>query len=142
MHRSSHFVSLSTWSGNVCKHARFWGKISTLTANMENSPFRFVLASRLQSDWMLMLYFAHTHLTVTVTIGLLLIPKVFIQYCICSCQATLWGTWSFYFLKVPITMDKWSMGIWLMLQKLPLTFFPRKVSVCFFVKLLNIFNKM
>ncbi|EHB00817.1 Putative G-protein coupled receptor 158 [Heterocephalus glaber] len=36
---------------------------------------RFALASRLQSDWMLMLYFAHTHLTVTVTIGLLLIPK-------------------------------------------------------------------
>ncbi|NP_001163797.1 metabotropic glycine receptor isoform X1 [Rattus norvegicus] len=36
---------------------------------------RFVLASRLQPDWMLMLYFAHTHLTVTVTIGLLLIPK-------------------------------------------------------------------
>ncbi|XP_042542071.1 probable G-protein coupled receptor 158 [Dipodomys spectabilis] len=36
---------------------------------------RFVLASRLQSDWMLMLYFAHTHLTVTVTVGLLLIPK-------------------------------------------------------------------
>ncbi|XP_008829965.1 probable G-protein coupled receptor 158 isoform X1 [Nannospalax galili] len=36
---------------------------------------RFVLASRLQSDWILMLYFAHTHLTVTVTIGLLLIPK-------------------------------------------------------------------
>nr|KAF6431290.1 G protein-coupled receptor 158 [Rousettus aegyptiacus] len=36
---------------------------------------RFVFASRLQSDWMLMLYFAHTHLTVTVTIGLLLIPK-------------------------------------------------------------------
>ncbi|XP_035310661.1 probable G-protein coupled receptor 158 isoform X1 [Cricetulus griseus] len=36
---------------------------------------RFVMASKLQSDWMLMLYFAHTHLTVTVTIGLLLIPK-------------------------------------------------------------------
>nr|XP_034985528.1 probable G-protein coupled receptor 158 [Zootoca vivipara] len=36
---------------------------------------RFSLASRLQSDWMLMLFFAHTHLTVTVTIGLLLIPK-------------------------------------------------------------------
>uniref|UniRef100_U3KMX1 G protein-coupled receptor 158 n=1 Tax=Oryctolagus cuniculus TaxID=9986 RepID=U3KMX1_RABIT len=36
---------------------------------------RFVLASRLQSDWILMLYFAHTHLTVTVTMGLLLIPK-------------------------------------------------------------------
>ncbi|XP_058153788.1 metabotropic glycine receptor [Dasypus novemcinctus] len=36
---------------------------------------RFVLAARLQPDWTLMLYFAHTHLTVTVTIGLLLIPK-------------------------------------------------------------------
>nr|XP_020657131.1 probable G-protein coupled receptor 158 [Pogona vitticeps] len=36
---------------------------------------RFSLASRLQSDWMLMLFFAHTHSTVTVTIGLLLIPK-------------------------------------------------------------------
>ncbi|XP_008946006.1 PREDICTED: probable G-protein coupled receptor 158, partial [Merops nubicus] len=36
---------------------------------------RFILASRLQSDWMLMLFFAHTHLTVTVTVGLLLIPK-------------------------------------------------------------------
>ncbi|XP_042333488.1 probable G-protein coupled receptor 158 [Sceloporus undulatus] len=36
---------------------------------------RFSLASRLQSDWMLMLFFAHTHLTVTVTIGLLLVPK-------------------------------------------------------------------
>ncbi|NXU55810.1 GP158 protein, partial [Turnix velox] len=35
----------------------------------------FILASRLQSDWMLMLFFAHTHLTVTVTVGLLLIPK-------------------------------------------------------------------
>ncbi|XP_069067463.1 metabotropic glycine receptor [Pleurodeles waltl] len=36
---------------------------------------RFILASSLQPDWMLMLYFVHTHLTVTVTIGLLLIPK-------------------------------------------------------------------
>ncbi|XP_030057009.1 metabotropic glycine receptor [Microcaecilia unicolor] len=36
---------------------------------------RFILASRLQPDWMLMLFFVHTHLTVTVTIGLLLIPK-------------------------------------------------------------------
>ncbi|NXA31913.1 GP158 protein, partial [Eudromia elegans] len=40
-----------------------------------SSVFRFILASRLQSDWMLMLFFAHTHLTVTVTVGLLLIPK-------------------------------------------------------------------
>lgn len=46
-------------------------------ANSVPSIFRFSLASRLQSDWMLMLFFAHTHLTVTVTIGLLLIPKVF-----------------------------------------------------------------
>ncbi|KFW86115.1 putative G-protein coupled receptor 158, partial [Manacus vitellinus] len=36
---------------------------------------QFILVSRLQSDWMLMLFFAHTHLTVTVTVGLLLIPK-------------------------------------------------------------------
>jgi hypothetical protein len=51
-------------------------KTEISTANMKNPPFRFVLASRLQPDWMLMLYFAHAHLTVTVTIGLLLIPKV------------------------------------------------------------------
>ncbi|XP_063777705.1 metabotropic glycine receptor isoform X2 [Pseudophryne corroboree] len=36
---------------------------------------RFVLEARLQPDWMLMLFFVHTHLTVTVTVGLLLIPK-------------------------------------------------------------------
>nr|DBA25153.1 TPA: hypothetical protein GDO54_012717 [Pyxicephalus adspersus] len=36
---------------------------------------RFVLAEKLQPDWMLMLFFVHTHLTVTVTVGLLLIPK-------------------------------------------------------------------
>ncbi|XP_053322767.1 probable G-protein coupled receptor 158 [Spea bombifrons] len=36
---------------------------------------RFVLAAKLQPDWMLMLFFVHTHLTVTVTVGLLLIPK-------------------------------------------------------------------
>lgn len=51
-----------------------WRKGSEL---QHNSIFRFILASRLQSDWMLMLFFAHTHLTVTVTVGLLLIPKVF-----------------------------------------------------------------
>ncbi|OXB84655.1 UNVERIFIED_CONTAM: hypothetical protein H355_001132 [Colinus virginianus] len=49
-----------------------WRKDSEL---QHNSFFRFILASRLQSDWMLMLFFAHTHLTVTVTVGLLLIPK-------------------------------------------------------------------
>ncbi|XP_072364551.1 metabotropic glycine receptor [Scyliorhinus torazame] len=36
---------------------------------------RFTLASSLHSDWMLMLFFFHTHLTVTVSLGLLLIPK-------------------------------------------------------------------
>ncbi|KAM9488570.1 G protein-coupled receptor 158a [Clarias gariepinus] len=36
---------------------------------------RFTFASELHPDWMLMLFFAHTHLTVTVTLGLLLIPK-------------------------------------------------------------------
>ncbi|XP_067290887.1 metabotropic glycine receptor isoform X2 [Pseudorasbora parva] len=36
---------------------------------------RFTLASELHPDWMLMLFFAHTHLTVTVTLGLLLVPK-------------------------------------------------------------------
>lgn len=37
---------------------------------------RFTLAPELHPDWMLLLFFTHTHLTVTVTLGLLLIPKV------------------------------------------------------------------
>ncbi|XP_043944895.1 probable G-protein coupled receptor 158 [Protopterus annectens] len=36
---------------------------------------RFTLASMLHPDWMLMLFFIHVHLTVSVTLGLLLIPK-------------------------------------------------------------------
>uniref|UniRef100_A0A672SZV5 G protein-coupled receptor 158 n=1 Tax=Sinocyclocheilus grahami TaxID=75366 RepID=A0A672SZV5_SINGR len=36
---------------------------------------RFCLGTGLHPDWMLMLFFVHTHLTVTVTLGLLLIPK-------------------------------------------------------------------
>uniref|UniRef100_A0A1A8FK26 G protein-coupled receptor 158 n=1 Tax=Nothobranchius korthausae TaxID=1143690 RepID=A0A1A8FK26_9TELE len=36
---------------------------------------RFSLGPGLHPDWMLMLFFAHTHLTVTVTLGLLLVPK-------------------------------------------------------------------
>ncbi|KAG5268694.1 hypothetical protein AALO_G00215360 [Alosa alosa] len=36
---------------------------------------RFTLTHELHPDWMLMLFFVHTHLTVTVTLGLLLIPK-------------------------------------------------------------------
>ncbi|MED6257545.1 hypothetical protein ATANTOWER_026485 [Ataeniobius toweri] len=36
---------------------------------------RFSVAPGLHPDWMLMLFFAHIHLTVTVTLGLLLIPK-------------------------------------------------------------------
>uniref|UniRef100_A0A671MV53 G protein-coupled receptor 158b n=1 Tax=Sinocyclocheilus anshuiensis TaxID=1608454 RepID=A0A671MV53_9TELE len=37
--------------------------------------YRFSLSTGLHPDWMLMLFFVHTHLTVTVTLGLLLIPK-------------------------------------------------------------------
>ncbi|XP_056599535.1 probable G-protein coupled receptor 158 [Triplophysa dalaica] len=36
---------------------------------------RFTLGTGLHPDWMLMLFFVHAHLTVTVTLGLLLIPK-------------------------------------------------------------------
>ncbi|KAM4606280.1 G protein-coupled receptor 158a [Polymixia lowei] len=36
---------------------------------------RFSLAPELHPDWMLLLFFTHTHLTVTVTLGLLLVPK-------------------------------------------------------------------
>uniref|UniRef100_A0A3Q3VTN9 G-protein coupled receptors family 3 profile domain-containing protein n=1 Tax=Mola mola TaxID=94237 RepID=A0A3Q3VTN9_MOLML len=36
---------------------------------------RFTLVLELHPDWMLLLFFTHTHLTVTVTLGLLLIPK-------------------------------------------------------------------
>ncbi|XP_028825724.1 G protein-coupled receptor 158a isoform X2 [Denticeps clupeoides] len=36
---------------------------------------RFSLAAELHPDWTLMLFFAHVHLTVTVTLGLLLVPK-------------------------------------------------------------------
>ncbi|XP_056869828.1 probable G-protein coupled receptor 158 isoform X2 [Takifugu flavidus] len=36
---------------------------------------RFTLVQELHPDWMLLLFFTHTHLTVTVTLGLLLIPK-------------------------------------------------------------------
>ncbi|KAF6717802.1 putative G-protein coupled receptor 158 [Oryzias melastigma] len=36
---------------------------------------RFTLLLELNPDWMLLLFFTHTHLTVTVTLGLLLIPK-------------------------------------------------------------------
>ncbi|XP_041966364.1 probable G-protein coupled receptor 158 [Alosa sapidissima] len=38
---------------------------------------RFSLASDLHPDWMLTLFFVHTHLTVTVTLGLMFIPKFF-----------------------------------------------------------------
>lgn len=37
---------------------------------------RFTLVQELHPDWMLLLFFTHTQLTVTVTLGLLLIPKV------------------------------------------------------------------
>ncbi|KAL2097742.1 hypothetical protein ACEWY4_006949 [Coilia grayii] len=38
---------------------------------------RFSLASGLHPDWMLTLFFVHTHLTVTVTLGLMFVPKFF-----------------------------------------------------------------
>lgn len=52
-----------------------------LTGIISALPFvlllcRFSLAPGLHPDWMLMLFFAHTHLTVTVTLCLLLVPKV------------------------------------------------------------------
>lgn len=37
---------------------------------------RFSLLPGLHPDWMLVLFFAHTHLTVTVMLCLLLVPKV------------------------------------------------------------------
>ncbi|XP_012723776.2 probable G-protein coupled receptor 158 [Fundulus heteroclitus] len=40
---------------------------------------RFSLAPGLHPDWMLTMFFAHTHLTVTVTLGLLLVPKFLIK---------------------------------------------------------------
>ncbi|KAK1794970.1 hypothetical protein P4O66_009909 [Electrophorus voltai] len=36
---------------------------------------RFTVAPELHPDWMLLLFFVHAHLTVTVTLGLLLVPK-------------------------------------------------------------------
>ncbi|XP_051984238.1 probable G-protein coupled receptor 158 [Xyrauchen texanus] len=36
---------------------------------------RFSLGPGLHPDWMLMIFFVHTHVTVTITLGLLLIPK-------------------------------------------------------------------
>lgn len=42
---------------------------------------RFSMVPGLHPDWMLMLFFAHTHLTVTVTLSLLLVPKVTLHNC-------------------------------------------------------------
>lgn len=62
----------------------FTDALSTLAAG-ESAEFlplmfflfcRFSLVPGLHPDWMLMLFFAHTHLTVSVTLALLLIPKV------------------------------------------------------------------
>lgn len=40
-----------------------------------SATHRFTFPS-LHPDWMLLLSFAHTHVTVTVTLGLIFIPKV------------------------------------------------------------------
>lgn len=48
--------------------------------HLRSSPLcRFSLVPGLHPDWMLMLFFAHTHLTVTVTLCLLLVPKVILK---------------------------------------------------------------
>ncbi|CAG05469.1 unnamed protein product, partial [Tetraodon nigroviridis] len=44
---------------------------------------RFTLVQELHPDWMLLLFFTHTHLTVTVTLGLLLVPKVSVPLASC-----------------------------------------------------------
>lgn len=44
------------------------------------SLYRFTLAPELHPDWMLLLWFAHTHLTVTVTLGLMIVPKVNLSF--------------------------------------------------------------
>lgn len=49
---------------------------STRPFSSSSHPDRFTLVPELHPDWMLLLFFTHTHLTVTVTLGLLLIPKV------------------------------------------------------------------
>lgn len=40
------------------------------------SPPRFVLVPSLHPDWTLLLFFFHTHSTVTTTLALIFIPKV------------------------------------------------------------------
>ncbi|CAB1448628.1 unnamed protein product [Pleuronectes platessa] len=59
---------------------RFWYKVQVRMGcreKMTAASLRgvFTLAPELHPDWMLLLFFTHTHLTVTVTLGLLLIPK-------------------------------------------------------------------
>lgn len=76
-HRSEFFLKKNPHDKNVGG--------SAFSIYMQMLICRFSLASRLQSDWMLMLFFAHTHLTVTVTVGLLLIPKVF-SFTLLFCQ--------------------------------------------------------
>lgn len=39
-------------------------------------PSRFLIVPSLHPDWTLLLFFAHTHGTVTMTLALLFIPKV------------------------------------------------------------------
>lgn len=54
----------------------FWGFFLSCCVYIFPFASRFTLAHELHPDWMLLLFFTHTHLTVTVTLGLLLVPKV------------------------------------------------------------------
>lgn len=56
--------------------------------------YRFSLGTGLHPDWMLMLFFIHTHLTVTVTLGLLLIPKVIIILVLKSIECKMEIYWT------------------------------------------------
>lgn len=40
------------------------------------SGFRFLMVPSLHPDWTLLLFFIHTHITITMTLALLFIPKV------------------------------------------------------------------
>lgn len=61
-------------------HSHTYTHTLFLMAFFACSFHRFSLASGLHPDWMLTLFFVHTHLTVTVTLGLMFVPKVTIAH--------------------------------------------------------------
>lgn len=55
----------------------------TLMIALSYRALRFVLVPSLHPDWTLLLFFLHTHSTVTATLALIFIPKVrSFPYCI------------------------------------------------------------